>query len=249
MDRLFTGKPVVWYETLDSTNRFATNQVKKGLVSEGVVYAARYQIEGRGQRDNKWEAAPYLNLTFSVIYEPVFLAATQQFYLSMGVCMAISSFLNKEFNIEARVKWPNDIYVGYEKIAGILIENTLRGSNLGFSVIGIGLNVNQEIFPYEIINATSIRLHTGQKYSTEEVLERFLSYLEAEYLLLKAGRFADLYERYIANLLFYNEERHYAANGEVFAGTITGINPDGKLIINSRAGNRLFGFKEVEFVV
>lgn len=246
---LFTGKPVEWFETLDSTNRFANNQVKKGRTTDGVVYAARYQVKGRGQRGNGWESAPYRNLTFSIVYEPTFLAATQQFYLSMAVSLSISRFLQTELGLPAKVKWPNDIYVGYDKIAGILIENSLRSMNLGYSVIGIGLNVNQEAFPFELPNPTSIKLHTGVEYSLPEMLDTYLSYLEGEYLLLKAGRFNELYERYIANLLFYGEERHYSADGQVFAATITGVNTDGKLILNTRAGNRLFAFKEVEFAI
>lgn len=249
MNTLFTGKPVRWIESLDSTNRYGNIQVKNGNSKDGDVYATHIQTKGRGQIGNKWITRHHQNLTFSVVYEPTFLAATEQFYLNMAVCIAISNFLKIETGIAAQVKWPNDIYVEYEKIAGVLIENTLRGSNLSHTVIGIGLNVNQDIFDEELKNATSIKLKTGHEYVLEEILDTFLSYLEAEYLLLKARRFEDLYARYTANLLFFNEERVFTANEDVFLGTIIGINPDGRLIINTRAGNRLFAFKEVAFVV
>lgn len=249
MSTLFTGKPVHWLAVVHSTNLYAMNQVKNGKSADGSVYATHVQTQGRGQTGNKWLTRHRQNLTFSVVYEPLFLAATEQFYLNMAVCIAISNFLKKELNINAQVKWPNDIYVDYEKIAGILIENTLRGSNLSHTVIGVGLNVNQEVFDEEVKNPTSVKLLTGVDYVLEDLLERFLPFMEAEYLLLKARRFEDLYQRYISNLLFYMEERVFTANNEAFMGTITGINADGRLIINTRAGNRLFAFKEVAFVV
>lgn len=246
---LFTGKPIQWYDHLDSTNRFAVNQVHKGLVSDGTVYAAYQQPGGRGQRENKWLSEPGENLTFSVIYEPTFLAATSQFYLNMAVCLALTGFLKTELGIDAKIKWPNDIYVEYDKIAGILIENTLRGQNLGFSVIGIGLNINQELFDEELRNPTSVKLITGKRNAIEPLLESFLGYLEGEYLLLKALRFNDLYERYINNLLFFNQERVYATNGEAFTGTIKAVSAEGKLIMETSTGQKSFAFKEVEFMV
>lgn len=249
MSTLFTGKPVHWLEVVHSTNLYAMNQVKNGSATDGSVYATHVQTQGRGQTGNKWLTRHRQNLTFSVVYEPQFLAATEQFYLNMAVCIAISNFLKKELGIPAQVKWPNDIYVDYEKIAGILIENTLRGSNLSHTVIGIGLNVNQEVFDEEVKNPTSVKLLTGHDYVLEDLLEQFLPYLEVEYLLLKARRFEELYQRYISNLLFYMEERVFTAADEAFMGTITGVNADGRLVINTRAGNRLFAFKEVGFVV
>lgn len=245
---LFTGKPIKWYNRLDSTNRFAAVHIKNGQATPGIVYAAKNQYEGRGQRDNVWEAEPGQNLTFSVVYEPDFLAATGQFYLNMVVCLAITRFLKQELGIPAKVKWPNDIYVEYDKIAGVLIENSLRGQNISHSIIGIGLNVNQVVFS-DGLNATSVKLITGQENELEPLLEKFVEYLEPEYLLLKAGRFTDLYERYIENLLFYNTERLYSANGSLFKGTIQGINPDGKLVVASPNGTKEFGFKEIEFMI
>lgn len=246
---LFTGKPIIWYDHLNSTNEFAGNQLRKGLVADGTVYAAYHQPGGRGQRENKWLSEPGQNLTFSVIYEPLFLAATQQFYLNMAVCLALTKFLKADLGIDAKIKWPNDIYVDYDKIAGILIENTLRGQNLGFSVIGIGLNINQDLFEEELRNATSVKMITGKKNDIEPLLESFLNYLEAEYLLLKALRFTDLYERYMENLLFYNEERVYGAYGDAFTGSIKAVSPEGKLIMETSTGQRAFAFKEVEFMV
>ncbi len=249
MHTLFTGNPVIWIESLDSTNRYANIQVKNGTAAEGKVYATHVQTNGRGQIGNKWLTRHRQNLTFSVVYEPTFLAATEQFYLNMAVCLALSNFLQKEVYLPALVKWPNDIYVDYEKIAGVLIENTLRGTHLSHTVIGIGLNVNQDIFEEELSSATSIKLKTDKEYVLEDLLDTFLSYLEAEYLQLKARRFEDMYARYTANLLFFNEERVFTANDQVFSGIITGINSDGRLIINTRAGNKLYAFKEVAFVV
>lgn len=242
---LFTGKPVLWLPTCESTNKHAALEVKNNNTAEGYVVATYNQTAGRGQAGNVWHANPNENLTFSVVYEPVFLHAGQQFYLNMAVCLALANFL-KNKGVTAKIKWPNDIYICADKIAGILIENMLRGSNISHSVIGIGLNINQTDFPTGI-NATSLKLQTGNEETLEPLLDEFLSYLEQEYLLLKALHFTDMYDRYTANLLYYRQQHLYTAEGQKFYGTIMGVNPQGKLVMDTNDGEKEFGFKEVVF--
>ena len=135
---------IIVQDELESTNNYA-KQLVSDKVEEGTVVLAQFQSKGRGQQGNYWESETGKNLLFSLILYPDFLEAEFQFSLSMLVSLAIVSVLDEETD-EVQIKWPNDIYVGKLKIAGILIENTIKGSKLGSTIVGVGLNLNQEMF-------------------------------------------------------------------------------------------------------
>lgn len=167
-----------WVETIDSTN----DEVKRSIsnMDNLSVLAARDQTSGRGQRGNTWLSAPGLNLTFSLVikYEQqkLKIEASNQFIISQIVSLAVVDLL-AEYSIEAKIKWPNDIYVGKNKICGILIENTLRGKALLSSIVGIGLNVNQTEFDQRLPNPTSMRLclpSYEKNLDLIAILERFI---------------------------------------------------------------------------
>eukprot|EP01137_Pigoraptor_chileana_P015025 Opistho-2@5140 len=101
------------------------------------------QTAGRGQRGNVWEASIGENLTFSLILKPNFLKASEQFQLNVAVSLGVLDCLSEYIDEDLKVKWSNDIYFQNQKMGGILIENTLQGYQIGYSVIGIGLNINQ----------------------------------------------------------------------------------------------------------
>ncbi|MDR0384451.1 MAG: biotin--[acetyl-CoA-carboxylase] ligase, partial [Prevotellaceae bacterium] len=136
---------VLYYETLPSSNSEAIRLASVGA-PEGIVVVCREQTAGRGQRNNRWESAAGKNLTVSLILYPVDMAANELFRLSKIFSLAVAVSLNR-YGINAAIKWPNDIYVETRKIAGILIEHSFDGNKLVFSVAGLGLNVNQAVFP------------------------------------------------------------------------------------------------------
>ncbi len=159
----------------DSTNNEAKRRPSDDNLS---VITAFEQTAGRGQRGNSWHSTPGLNLTFSILVRwgrdsvPA-MPATSQFTVSRIVTVALTDLLSS-FGIEARIKWPNDIYVGDRKICGILIEHTVSGPGLSSSVIGIGLNINEKDFPAGIPNPTSVSLETGTQHDTASCLEKFI---------------------------------------------------------------------------
>lgn len=163
----------------------STNDEARGG-AEGLVIVARRQTRGRGQGDHTWSSEEGMNLTFSVVFEPRFIDAADAFRVSQMVALAIGDAL-REYGIEARLKWPNDVYVGGLKIAGILIENDVRGSVLARTVAGIGLNVNQTEFPADLPNPVSMRALTEREYSLDEVLEAVLAKLGERYEALRGG--------------------------------------------------------------
>jgi BirA family biotin operon repressor/biotin-[acetyl-CoA-carboxylase] ligase len=171
---------IEFFEEVASTN----DTVRGG--SEGTVAVAARQTAGRGQRGNTWCGSEGESLTFSAVLEPVFLEAAKQALLSESVALAVSDALLR-YGIEARVKWPNDIYIGARKVAGILIENDVRGNVLTRSVVGIGLNVNQREFPAELPNPISMRQATGSEHDMMKVLDAVLEALAVRYEALRAG--------------------------------------------------------------
>ncbi len=162
------------FEEVGSTNDLARAR------GEGSVVVAQRQTAGRGQGEHTWESEEGKNLTFSVVFEPRFLAVGDAFELSLMVAGAVKDAL-AEFGIEAWVKHPNDVWVVEQKIAGILIENDVRGDLLCRTVAGVGLNVNQVEFPADLPNPVSMHLLTGKEYDLNVVLKKVLEAIAERY--------------------------------------------------------------------
>jgi BirA family transcriptional regulator, biotin operon repressor / biotin---[acetyl-CoA-carboxylase] ligase len=221
---------------------------------EGLVVITDHQTAGRGQRGNQWEARAGQNLTFSIILQPSFLQASEQFWLNIAVSLGISDWLETYVHDRLKIKWPNDLYVDKRKIGGILIENTLQGYSIAWSVVGIGLNINQTQFSNS--NATSLLNETpnDSEFVLEEALHSLLASFEQRYLALRASRTNSaqrnvLKAAYLQRLFRYQEEHDFIADNERFRGIIVGVNETGLLAIQSGERLRYFGFKEVEFVI
>ena len=168
-----------WLDTVESTNDEARRALD-GLDNLSVI-AARCQTAGRGQGDHYWHSLPGENLTFTVVlkFGGEYLApllARDVLLITETVTLALRRYLLAK-GVKARIKWPNDIYVGDLKICGILIENILRGDEVGASIVGIGLNLNQTAFPSDLPNPVSLSLLTGRRYNPEKELVRFVRIL------------------------------------------------------------------------
>ncbi len=246
---LFTGKLIKYLPSCHSTNDIAGQMIQsENMVFEGTVIITDNQTAGRGQRGNTWEASSGENLTFSLILKPNFLKASDQFQLNVAVSLGVFVFLSEFIDENLSVKWSNDIYFGDKKIGGILIENSLQGYQIGHSIIGIGLNINQT----EFINgrATSLRkiAQNPLKYDLSELLKKLLENIEINYLKIKNDDYESLKTRYLANLYRFEEYHYFRKNGRQFLGQITGIDETGKLGIETDGNVIYFDFKEVEFV-
>lgn len=233
-----------------STNDIAAEMIQSGInVFEGTVIITDNQTAGRGQRGNVWEASIGENLTFSVILKPAFLKASDQFQLNVAISLGVFDFLSEFIDENLSVKWSNDIYYEDKKMGGILIENTLQGYNIGYSVVGIGLNINQMEFGN--LRATSLRKASQNplKYDLSEMLTKLLENLEKNYLRIKQGDYESLKNRYLANMYRFQEYHYFRRNGQMFTGQIIGIDETGKLGIETEGMVLYFDFKEVEFVI
>ena len=243
------GSHIIEENRTGSTNTLAFQYLKEKKLPEGTVIRAIEQTEGRGHRENKWESEPGKNLTFSVILYPDFMKASEQFNLSKMTSLAIYDFLEPLVS-NACIKWPNDIYVDDDKIAGILIENSILGSNLEYSIIGIGLNINQTLFIGNAPNPTSLKIITGREMDLDKALSGLYKCLNKRYLLLCKSGTEQLDRDYLSRLYRYNEFHLYKTESEQFAAKITGFDPYGAVILETDKGEiRKFGFREVDYVL
>jgi len=246
---LFIGQNLLSFEALDSTNDYAHSLLAKTKPIEGTVISAGYQHQGRGQIGSSWYSSPQANLLFSVILYPRFISGQQQFLLSQATALALVDALAPQLGAGLRIKWPNDLYYGDQKLAGILIQNALQGKTILNTVIGIGLNVNEQSFPAALPNPISLQQITGQPWLREPLLGQLLQQLEQRYLQLKNGKFEEIRAAY-QQLLYQQGKpcRYQRADGSIFEGTILGVTDIGKLQIAHETGTEVFAPKEVVFL-
>jgi BirA family transcriptional regulator, biotin operon repressor / biotin---[acetyl-CoA-carboxylase] ligase len=235
------------FDQLDSTNNYASTLLMTKRPPEGTVIIANSQTSGRGQSTNKWVSEPYQNLTFSIILYPEFIEVSRQFEISKAISLGVADFL-REFVEEVSIKWPNDIYIGKKKVAGILMEYSILKGKISSCIVGIGLNINQIKFISDVPNPVSLCQVTGVIYDLEECLSILLNKLDFRYQQLArqgAGKIGRDYER----ILYQRDEwALYSAKGENFEGKITGVDRYGLLKIETRHETVLkFDYKEVSF--
>lgn len=246
---LFIGKVLLCYPRLESTNLMAMNYISKNTPTNGTVILTYDQYGGRGQIGSKWESAPDKNVSLSIILYPDFLESRQQFLLSQTISLGIYDFLNHYITGNLRIKWPNDLYVANEKIAGILIQNVLSGTKIQSAVIGIGININQMKFVSDAPNPVSLAQLTGNTHQLDQLVTELCLALDRRYQQLSAGRYKTIQKEYLSHLYRYGQPARFRkTDNSVFTGTISGISPTGKLVITSDGKQITFGMKEVGFV-
>ncbi len=243
---LFIGKNLVHVPTCGSTNDLAISLLQQSKAVEGTVVITDHQTAGRGQRGNQWQAEPLQNLTFSIVLKPVFLPVKDQFYLTICTALAICDYLYAKALPVVKIKWPNDILYQKKKICGILIENQIQGQGIVSSIIGIGINVKQQIFQSSM--ATSLYNLTKQDYNLSEELLHLFSHLEARYLMLRSGKKSELMQNYLDHLFQINETHTYQSKNGLFKGVILGIDEWGKLRVETDDGVQPFDLKEISYV-
>ncbi|MES2515163.1 MAG: biotin--[acetyl-CoA-carboxylase] ligase [Bacteroidota bacterium] len=254
METLFIGKNLLFLHEVESTNTYAMDLLRNVNAIEGTVVYTDNQTHGKGQRGSLWTSKIAQNITASIILKPQFLSIDQTFYLSKISALAVYDVLADILpggQYDIKIKWPNDILVNEHKLAGILIENNFTNLVIHNSVIGIGLNVNQDDFNDFERTATSLKLLSNTIHSREEVLERICMKLEKWYLKLKEQKTNVVDETYLKRLFGLNQLMGFVDDkGNRFNGRITGVTSSGKLIIESNADSkREFDVKEVKFCV
>ncbi|MBA3649027.1 MAG: biotin--[acetyl-CoA-carboxylase] ligase [Chitinophagales bacterium] len=238
------------FADLTSTNEHAAALIQQQDVIEGTLIRADFQSGGKGYAGNSWQSEKGKNLLLSIILKPKFLPAKRQFFLnqviSLAVAATVEDFVIKE---NVKIKWPNDILFGEKKIAGILIENSVQGNFIQYSIVGVGLNVNQINFSGLQKKATSMACITGKKFSLNKVLDDLCEKLEYRYLQLKNNHVDQIQKDYMKQLFRVEEESDYSTAGKTFMGKIVGLTAEGKLILQVNNQHEVFGFKEIEMII
>jgi len=148
-----------------------------------------------------------------------------------------------------QIKWPNDIYAGKEKIAGILVEHSIIGKRIERSILGIGLNINQEIFPDNIPNPVSLKQLIGCDLQLEEITDLLLHFLGRRLNQLEKGRDELIRNDYLKQLYRYKEFAPYRVKNNWFRARIVDVKRYGHLVLETEDDKKLeFGFKEIEFI-
>ena len=236
-------------EEVVSTNLLMKELEKENLLKNGDVLRAVNQTGGIGQTGNFWESEAGKNLTFSLFLDTHFLAASEVFLLNKVVSIAIRDFL-VEMNVsDVKIKWPNDVYVGDKKIAGMLTHNSFMGDKLENSIIGIGLNLNQIEFVSNAPNLVSLKQITQKSYTLEEELNSLLQFIYLRIIQLAKGDFRQINEDYLKYFYGLNEKRKFKDEGGIFFGIIKGVDSFGQLLIEKDTKElATYDVKAVEFL-
>jgi len=250
IDRQFFGGQLIEIDEVDSTNLHAQRMLKKQKVVEGTVINAKLQTEGRGQMGTRWYSGDGDNLTFSLILYPRFLNLEKQFYLSKVIAIGIVEAIEKLSIFNVKIKWPNDIYLGKEKVSGILIENSVRGQEIEHSVVGVGVNINEEDFGMYGLSATSLAMEAGETMDTGYLLKSLLKCMEKWYLMLRAEKYFEIDDAYQQKLLNYNQWAYYEKDDQVIKAKIIGVKNYGNIVLENELGDIFeYGLKELKFII
>lgn len=235
----------------ESTNMLMKQMLRNSTTpTEFFIITADFQNDGKGQIGNKWESEKDKNLLFSMLLYPKHIPIAEQFIISQLVSVSIIESLKelcKEETENFFVKWPNDIFWKDKKLGGILIENVLRGANIHTTTIGIGININQEVFISDAPNPVSLSQIAGRTYDKRVLLDSIIANIKQYYI--------ENNQTYIRNkymeTLYRNTGFHlYRTDDEEFSAKIINIALDGKLSLETSSGQiRDFYFKEVEFII
>ena len=250
----WSKESIIHLTTVDSTNRYIRDEAVALWENRGTgdfaVVTAGHQTAGRGQRGNTWNSNAGENLLFSLLVRPgETLEVSRQFLLSQAVALSIHDAM-KCYGVDTRLKWPNDIYAGSRKLAGILLELDYSGAFVEQAIIGIGLNVNQENFPPMDRVPVSMKMLRKRDFILDDVLATILDLFEHYYTEMRFGNRDAIAAEYKRVLLGMNERHTFIDRDGHFDAVIQDVESDGHLILRRNDGSTgRYAFKEVEMVL
>jgi len=240
---------IIKIDLVTSTSTALRQLCSDQILQSFTTLVAGEQTAGRGQTGTSWESEPYKNLTFSTIFFPENLPVKQHFLISMIFALSVKETLDK-YTEDIFIKWPNDIYYRDKKISGMLIENEITGSSIESSIIGIGINVNQDEFGSKAPNPISLKQITGERYDLMDLLESVLTLAREKYMQLLSGGGNWIHAEYQNALYRKTGYYTYKDHNGCFKAKIKNVQKDGSLILETESGDeRKYFFKEVSFVI
>ena len=239
------GNQVIKVKSIDSTNNYAAKLLNQTKVPFGTVIMAHYQTNGKGQRNTIWSSNGGDNLLMSVLLDLSFMHSEKIFFLSKSIALAIRAAVVDVIGIESHLKWPNDVLIDNKKIAGVLIENQWKKSNIVSSVVGVGLNVNQVDFQ-ESFSATSLKKITNKNYNVDNILKVLCKKLNKYYDQLASLKYDNIDLEYHQHLVNNNKFCEFEENNMVFSAKVKGVNQQGELMLEFTNGDvKSYGLKQI----
>ena len=237
---------IIKLDAIDSTNSFLKKKMNNQEIDDFTIVYSQNQFQGRGRTTKEWISEPNKNIAFSLFKRFKRPELEHLFLLNVIVSISILELL-KKYNVrDASVKWPNDIMVKNKKISGILIENIIKKNNLINSVIGIGINVNQEKFP-DLMCATSIINETRISVEIDSLATDLTKIISSnfKFLELNSNFYLDQYN----NKLYNKKQTVVFKNsiGKKQVGKIVKVDLSGNLTIMNEKG-KIEYFKENEII-
>lgn len=241
------GHGSYFLDTIDSTNTFARSVALRGA-QEGTLVFAEHQTAGRGRWGRVWYSHKGKSISFSLIVRPK-IRFTHVHHLTLMAATSLSEVLANKFRIQPQLQWPNDVYLGEKKVAGILTEAQSNGKKIMFAVIGMGMNVNQTAEDFSIAlqsKATSLRLYCGKKIERVSLLVDLLYQLEDDYDRLCSRGFDFVLHRWVRRNRVLGKSVALQTLSGTWRGQVIGFHSNGGLVFLDHQGKeKIFTHGEI----
>ncbi|MFT6816004.1 MAG: BirA family biotin operon repressor/biotin-[acetyl-CoA-carboxylase] ligase [Sphingobacteriales bacterium] len=250
----FIGQNYIYKSELNSTNNYLLELLaaNNGKIADGTVVFTDFQRNGKGQQGAFWESERNANLLFSIYFDVKLNLSTEVFTLNKLISIAITNVLQSYLYVEKqnklKIKWPNDILIGEEKVCGILIETKVKKGLADGIVVGIGLNINQVIFE-GTKGATSLHIEGEKFFNRKEILPKILLEIEKYYLQGINQKNKSIDTTYLNHLFGYNEIREFEIKAQKVQGKIIDVNEKGQLEVLIKGSVQEFATKEINFLL
>jgi BirA family biotin operon repressor/biotin-[acetyl-CoA-carboxylase] ligase len=241
----FTPGNIIILDSVDSTNNYAMALIQKREIAREIAVLAREQTHGKGRRGKQWLSNKDENIILSVAIPMQWLDVSRRFGISVAAALSCHDVLKDIVLANLFIKWPNDIFINDSKAGGILIENVIKGKIWQWTIIGIGLNINQEKFETEN-SATSLKIHTGKNFDVKNLAEKLYAQVLKRVEEIKEGNFKMMLKEYNSNLYACGKMVKLKKQNIMFETKIVGVSESGELLTKDSL-ERKFVFDEVEF--
>jgi BirA family biotin operon repressor/biotin-[acetyl-CoA-carboxylase] ligase len=241
------GTPLIEMPLVESTNIYAMAQIKEGKAISGSAYLAHFQSKGKGQMGKFWESEEGQNILISYVWDWGNAKFANNFGLSVAISLGVYDFFSAIAGAETRIKWPNDLYWRDRKAVGILIENIYRGAQMTWSVLGMGINVNQIQFSEAVPNPVSLKQITGVHFERKTLIATLSENLNHQLQLLLGGQSVNQLNRYNQLLYKKDQTQQFKTGNRIFEGIVKEVNGDGQLILDTGM-HEIFNFGTLEWI-
>lgn len=240
------GHRVIQIHEVDSTNNYAAKLLSEGKLTHGTVILAEYQTAGKGQRGNSWLTTGVKQFTGSYFLKTDFLSVEHLCYLNMCVALSVREVLAQLVAATCEIKWPNDIFLNNQKVAGILVESNWKNGRVEGVIVGIGININPV---FHVKHAISLKEIIGKELDPLLVHELLSTSLQGYFDILRAVDYQRIQEDFESHLWKKDQRIKMIDKTSMmeFEGIIRGVDPIGNVLIESEGVVSVFHNQEIDF--